>query len=87
MEAFHDFYHNLYSKVGKEPSPDIIDSFLGSVKIPKIREQHREELEAPISTEEVAQVIKNLKSNLPQGPDGICVPYYKHFLPNTRNHT
>lgn len=48
----------LYSKMGKEPSPNIIDSFLGSVKIPKIREQHRDELEAPISTEEVAQVIK-----------------------------
>lgn len=55
------------------------DSFLSSIKIPKIKDNYRDRLEAPISVEEVTLVIKNLKSHSAPGPNGFSAPYYKHF--------
>lgn len=81
MEAFHDFYRTLYSRKGKDSPPGLTNSFLNSLKLPTIRDRHKDCLEAPISAEEISLVIKKLKNNSAPGPDGLSVPYYKHFAP------
>lgn len=78
MEAFYEFYKKLYS-ARKETSDNLLESFLSSIKIPKIKEHHTDGLEAPISAEEVSLVIKNLKSHSTLGLDGFSVAYYKYF--------
>lgn len=78
MEEFQTFYKSLYSG-GDHPHQKSVDSFLDNIQIPRIEDRQRLKLEAPISSEEVCAVIKNLKSHSAPGPDGFFVPYYKTF--------
>lgn len=52
------------------------------MNLPILTDAHREEMDAPISTTEVSEVIKALKGGKAPGPDGLSSPYYKTFLEN-----
>lgn len=78
MEAFHGFYADLYSE-HKLNGPQAVTKFLDNLPIPTLSADHRDRLEAPVSTEEVLAVIKNLKRCSAPGPDGFSAPYYKTF--------
>lgn len=56
-----------------------IETFLDNISLPALTEDHIAELEAPITSEEVGEVIRNLKGGTAPGPDGFSVPYYKAF--------
>lgn len=54
---------------------------LENLNISTLSKDHRDRLEAPITMEEVLEVIKNLKKNSAPGPNGFSIPYYKVFAP------
>lgn len=78
MNAFHRFYEDLYSPHCSQ-NPSELSTFLGNLPIPTLSAEHRDRLEAPFSSEEVLEVIKNSKSGSAPGPDGFLLPYYKAF--------
>lgn len=59
MEAFQEFYSELYS-APPQPPRDSIAKFLDSLPIPSLDTKHRDILEAPFTVEEVMLVIKGL---------------------------
>lgn len=52
-------------------------SLLDQIKLPKLTFSQIENLNAPITTEEVQQIIKNLANNESPGPDGYSSEFYK----------
>lgn len=69
MGEFQNFYKSLYSG-NNHPSQHTVDQFLYNIQILNLEDRHHLKLEAPISSEEVSAVIKNLKSQSAAGPDG-----------------
>lgn len=85
METFHEFYGKLY-KAGSNDSKAHMNSFLYSLPLPKLETRHRDELEAPISVDEVLFVIKNLKQGSAPGPGGFSTLYYKTYAQTLAPH-
>lgn len=61
------------------PSQPDQDSLLDLIHVQKLEDRHCQRLEQAITTEEVSQVIQNLKSRSAPGLDGFSVTYYKTF--------
>ncbi|XP_073462515.1 probable serine/threonine-protein kinase DDB_G0277449 [Aquarana catesbeiana] len=78
MTAFHEFYSELY-KTTQKPSDISITSFLSNIKLPSLSKDRRDLMEEPFTSDEIREVIKNLKTGSAPGPDGLSVPYYKKF--------
>lgn len=78
MQSFQAYYSDLY-RVDLNTNLTQIDAFLEGLPLPFLGEGHGTELEAPITTEEVLEVIKKLKGGTAPGPDGFPVSYYKGF--------
>uniref|UniRef100_A0A803J5Q1 Reverse transcriptase domain-containing protein n=1 Tax=Xenopus tropicalis TaxID=8364 RepID=A0A803J5Q1_XENTR len=80
---FASYYKNLYNLENQrnEPQPtstQIID-YLNSIQLPHPTLPQKEYLNAPITPEEVLQVITQLKIGKAPGPDGFTNVYYKTF--------
>uniref|UniRef100_A0A803TV12 Reverse transcriptase domain-containing protein n=1 Tax=Anolis carolinensis TaxID=28377 RepID=A0A803TV12_ANOCA len=74
-EVFQRYYENLYSK--DNINPEAITEFLGKLKLDKITEEQRRELNKEITEEEILKVINSLDSNKTPGPDGFIAGFYK----------
>ncbi|KAM8977058.1 2-(3-amino-3-carboxypropyl)histidine synthase subunit 1 [Pelodytes ibericus] len=84
-EAFHAYYNKLYN-ISPEaifpPDPQIhnsILSYLNRHMSQKISEQVAEDLDAPITIEELAEALKSTQNGKAPGPDGLTSIYYKTF--------
>uniref|UniRef100_A0A8C5MLT6 Reverse transcriptase domain-containing protein n=1 Tax=Leptobrachium leishanense TaxID=445787 RepID=A0A8C5MLT6_9ANUR len=78
--AFYSYYASLYNGTTATPGPareTHIREFLSRTTLPSFSRQQRRDMAAPISAEEIAEVIKHLHSSKSPGPDGFSVPYYK----------
>ena len=60
-------YEQLYNKLG---SLEEMDAFLENHKPPKLEQEEIENLNRPITREEIEAVIKNLPRHKSPGPDG-----------------
>lgn len=78
MNAFQEFYADLY-KADKNSNSTKVVKFLDRLHLPTLTDNRRAEMDAPISIEEVSEVIKALKGRTAPGPDGFSMPYYKAF--------
>lgn len=79
-EAFASFYKELYSNKNTESDPEIIDSYLKSIKLPKIEPVPSEFIDRPITKEEIEDAIRRLKNNKSPGSDGYTNEFYKTFI-------
>uniref|UniRef100_A0A8C5QIU9 Reverse transcriptase domain-containing protein n=1 Tax=Leptobrachium leishanense TaxID=445787 RepID=A0A8C5QIU9_9ANUR len=82
--AFCSYYASLYNGTTATTGlagEELIREFLSRTDLPSFSHPQRAEMAAPISTEEVAEVIKHLHSSKSPGPDGFSVPYYKGLSP------
>lgn len=83
--VFGDFYQGLYNCLSTDPNfqftQDKFDSFVESLRLPTISTEDRIGLNAPISVEEITEVVKQLPNHKAPGPDGFSYPYFKGFLP------
>lgn len=76
---FKDFYAGLYSsEVGNEPN--LIDLFFKDLPMPLVSQKDKEDLEKPISLEEIRRAIKGLQGSRAPGPDGYTAEFYKSFM-------
>ena len=56
-----------------------MDKFLSTHTIPKLNQEEIENLNRPITSEEVESLIKNLPTNNIPGPDGFPGEFYQTF--------
>lgn len=89
-KVFGEFYNKLYNCLSSDPmtqfTQEKFDSFISSLQLPQLSPDQRSSLNAPITAEELADVIKLLPSHKTPAPDGLPYSYYKAFLPTLSPH-
>uniref|UniRef100_A0A096M5N2 Reverse transcriptase domain-containing protein n=1 Tax=Poecilia formosa TaxID=48698 RepID=A0A096M5N2_POEFO len=78
-EAFADHYKKLYDYLDRNTHEDETSSFLKRINFPTLSEEESLEMTRPITSQEILNVIKNLKNNKSSGTDGLPGEFYKTF--------
>ena len=73
---FQQFYSNLYVSE-LQANENEIRSFLSSLSLPTLTEEQHDFLDAPITVEEMVEVISSLSSGKSPGLDGFTAEFYK----------
>ena len=72
-----EYYEKLYAN--KLDNLEERDKFLSTHTLPKLKQEEIENLNGPITSEEIESVIKNLPTNKSPGPDGFPGEFYQAF--------
>lgn len=88
--VFGDFYNKLYNCLCSDPltqfTQEKFNTFVSSLKLPQMSPEQQSSLNSPITTEELADVVRLLPSHKAPGPDRLPYSYYKTFLPTLSPH-
>ena len=81
LNEVKNFYEVLYKNKDDTLEEVDLDELLKDYQISKIKDSDKRELESPITMEEIARSVKNLKNNKSPGPDGFSAEFFKFFWP------
>ena len=69
-----DYYKQLYAN--KMDNHEEMDNFLERCTFPRLNQEELENINGPITSNEIETVIKNLPTNQSPGPDGFTDEFY-----------
>ena len=72
-----DYYKQLYDN--KMDNLEEMDKFLERYNFPRLNQEELENINKPITSNEIETVIKNLPTNKSSGPDGFTGKFYQTF--------
>ena len=75
-----EYYEQLYAN--KFDNLEETDNFLETYSLPKLNQEERDQLNKPITRNEVEYVIKTLATNKSQEPDGFTGELYQYTKRN-----
>ena len=76
------YYKSLYAT--KLENVGEMDTFLDKYHLPKLNQDQVNNLNRPVSREELEAVIKNLPTKKSPGPDGFNAEFYQNFQEDLR---
>ena len=68
QSILRDYYKQLYAN--KMDNLEEMDKFLATYNLPRLNQEEIENMNRPITSNEIETVIKNLPTNKSPGPDG-----------------
>ena len=77
QSILRDYYKQLYAN--KMDNLEEMDKFLEMYNLPRLNQEEIENMNRPITSNEIETVIKNLPTNKIPGPDGFTGEFYKTF--------
>ena len=77
-DAFKKFYINLYTSESTATDKEIM-SFLDKLNLPKLSSSQQEDLDSPISSQEILNAIKALPTGKSPGQDGFTAEFFKCY--------
>ena len=72
-----DYYKQLYAN--NMDNLEEMDKFLEKHNLPRLNHEERENMNRPITSNEIVTVIKNLPINKSPGPDGFTGEFYQNI--------
>ncbi|KAJ1218273.1 hypothetical protein NDU88_005856 [Pleurodeles waltl] len=75
---FLEYYQTLYTTRGNS-DPNAINEYLTRMVLPKLSENDREALGAPLTLVEIAKALGSMAEGKAPGPDGPTVYFYKAY--------
>ena len=70
-----EYYEQLYAN--KFDNLEEMDNFLETYSLPKLNQEEIDQLNRPITRNEIEYIIKTLPTNKSPGPDGFTVEFYQ----------
>src|SRR4029434_8610142 len=75
--AFQKYYMNLHTS--ESPDTNDLHPFLDQLSIPTLEERVKEELDSPITKEELFEALSHMNGGKASGPSGLPIDIYKCF--------
>ena len=76
-KKIRDYYEQLYANIFE--NLEEMDNFLESYSLPKLNQVETDQLNRPITRNEIEEVIKSLPTNKSPGPDGFTGEFYQTY--------
>ena len=77
QRIIRDYYKQLYAN--KMDNHGEMDKFLERYDFPRLNQEELENINRPITSNEIETIIKNLPTNKSPGPDGFTGKFYQTF--------
>ena len=76
-KTMRELYEQLYAN--KFDNLEEMDKFLETYSLPKLKQEKTDQLNRPITRNEMEEVIKSLPTNKSPGPDGFTGEFYQTY--------